>query len=845
MKAEHAVLPPLPHAGEEEMHPAPAAESERERQGARVGISRPHESAHLHVAGAAPYIDDLPELAGTLHAALGLSPVAHGKLLAIDLALLRAQPGVLAVYTAEDFTGRNNCGPILQDDPILADGTLRHVGQPVFAVIAHTRDQARRAAALAPQALKIEPLPAILTALEAHAQQQYVVPPMHLARGDAAAALAAAPHRHQGRFSLGGQEQFYLEGQISYAHPQEDGGLLLHCSTQHPSEMQHLVAHALHLASHQVQVLCRRMGGGFGGKESQSALFACVAALAAQKLQRPVKLRPDRDDDMLITGRRHGFDYRWDVGFDDAGRILGVTVQMVANAGHSADLSAPVMTRALCHFDNAYWLPDVAMHGFCARTNTQSNTAFRGFGGPQGALAIELILDNVARRLGLDALAVRRANFYRTTDNNITPYGQVVDDNIISPLVDQLAQQCDYSARRAQVNAFNASSPVLKRGLALTPVKFGISFNVAHFNQAGALVHVYGDGSILVNHGGTEMGQGLNTKVAQVVAHELGVDFDRVRVTATDTQKVANTSATAASTGADLNGKAAQDAARQIRERLAAWWAAQHGIDAASVGFANGWVTAGVSAGVTAGVTAGPGSDVARLRFDALVQQAYQARIQLWSDGFYATPGLHWDRVRLKGKPFFYFAYGAACSEVVIDSLTGEHKVLRADLLHDVGTSLNPAIDIGQVEGAFIQGMGWLTMEELWWQPADASKNAGKLMTHAPSTYKIPTANDLPAVFNVALYGAANPADTVHRSKAVGEPPLLLAFSVFLAIRDAVSAVAGHRADPPLRAPATPEAVLDAVDAVRAAAGVATGAVADLVADLVADVPATTAHPRR
>ena len=778
---------------------APGDEAARQQAGARVGISRPHESAHLHVAGTAPYIDDLPELAGTLHAALGLSPVAHGRLLGIDLALLRAQPGVVAVYSAADIPGPNDCGPIVHDDPILADGLLRHVGQPVFAVIASSRDAARRAAALAKQALQIEPLPALLTALQAHAAQHYVVPPMHLARGDADAALAAAPQRWQGRFSLGGQEQFYLEGQISYAVPQEDGGLLVHCSTQHPSEMQHLVANALGLASHQVQVVCRRMGGGFGGKESQSALFACVAALAAHRLQRPVKLRPDRDDDMLITGRRHGFDFEWDVGHDDAGRILGVTVDLVANAGHSADLSPPVMTRALCHFDNAYWLPDVAMHGYCAKTNTQSNTAFRGFGGPQGALAIEVILDSVARRLGLDPLAVRRANFYDSDARNVTPYGQVVDDNLIAPLVDQLAQQCRYAERRAEIKAYNAGSAVLKRGLALTPVKFGISFNVAHFNQAGALVHVYADGSVLVNHGGTEMGQGLNTKVAQVVAHELGLDFDRVRVTATDTQKVANTSATAASTGADLNGKAAQHAAHQVRERLAGFWAAQHGIDAATVQFANG----GVSAGAL------------QIRFDALVQQAYQARVQLWSDGFYATPGLHWDRVRLKGKPFHYFAYGAACSEVVVDTLTGEHKVLRADVLHDVGQSLNPAIDIGQVEGAFIQGMGWLTMEELWWQPDDGSSKAGKLMTHAPSTYKIPTANDCPAHFDVRLYESANPSDTIHRSKAVGEPPLLLPFSVFLALRDAVSAVAGHRVDPPLRAPATPEAVLDAIDAVR------------------------------
>ena len=784
----------------------PGDEAARLQAGARVGISRPHESAHLHVAGAAPYIDDLPELAGTLHAALGLSPVAHGRLLGIDLALLRSQPGVVAVYTAADIPGLNDCGPIVHDDPILADGTLRHVGQPVFAVIATHRDAARRAAALAKQALLIEPLPALLTARQAHAVQQYVVPPMHLARGDAEAALAAAPQRWQGRFSLGGQEQFYLEGQISYAIPQEDGGLLVHCSTQHPSEMQHGVAQALGLPSHKVQVSCRRMGGGFGGKESQSALFACIAALAAHKLQRPVKLRPDRDDDMLITGRRHGFDVEWDVGHDAQGRILGVTVDLVANAGHSADLSPPVMTRALCHVDNAYWLPNVAMHGYCARTNTQSNTAFRGFGGPQGALAIEVILDSVARRLGLDPLAVRRANFYGSTDRNITPYEQVVEDNIITPLVDQLAQQCRYAERRAEIAAYNVGSTVLKRGLALTPVKFGISFNVGHFNQAGALVHVYADGSVLVNHGGTEMGQGLNTKVAQVVAHELGLDFDSVRVTATDTQKVANTSATAASTGADLNGKAAQDAARQIRERLAAWLAPQHGVAPEAVRFANGQVTAGAKC----------------IAFKALTQQAYQARVQLWSDGFYATPGLHWDRVRLKGKPFHYFAYGAACSEVVVDSLTGEHKVLRADVLHDVGRSLNPAIDIGQVEGAFIQGMGWLTMEDLWWHPDDGSSNAGKLMTHAPSTYKIPTANDCPAHFDVRLYSAtnpaANPADTIHHSKAVGEPPLLLPFSVFLAIRDAVSALGGHRVDPPLRAPATPEAVLDAIDAVRAAA---------------------------
>jgi len=760
-----------------------------------VGSALPHESAHLHVAGAATYTDDIAEAAGTLHAALGLSPLAHGRLLAVDVERLRALPGVVAVLTAADIPGVNDCGPIVHDDPILATHELVYLGQPVFAVIATDRELARRAAALAAEVITAEPLPAVLTARAAHAEQQYVVPPMHLARGDARAAIAAAPHRLQGGFSLGGQEQFYLEGQISYALPQEDRTLLLHCSTQHPSEMQQVVAHALGWQAHQVQVQCRRMGGGFGGKESQSALFACVAAVAAVRLQRPVKLRLDRDDDFLITGRRHGFEFDWEVGYDDEGRILGAEVTLIANAGCSADLSAPVMTRALCHFDNAYWLPAVALHGYCAKTHTQSNTAFRGFGGPQGALAVEMILDSLARQLGRDPLAVRRVNFYGTRERNVTPYGQVVEDNIVDEIVERLATQADYSARRAATAAYNATSPVLKRGLALTPVKFGISFNVAHYNQAGALVHVYTDGSVLVNHGGTEMGQGLHTKVAQVVAHELGIGLARVRVSATDTHKIANTSATAASTGSDLNGKAAQAAARCIRERLAALLAAQTGVEAAQVRFADDAVEAG-------GL---------RLAFAEVVRRAYLARVQLWSDGHYATPGLHWDRERLQGRPFFYYAYGAALSEVVVDTLTGESRLLRADLLHDVGRSLNPAIDIGQIEGAFIQGMGWLTMEELVWHP-----QTGRLATHAPSTYKIPTANDCPPVLEVRLHEGANPADSIHRSKAVGEPPLLLAFSVLLAIRDAVSAVGDHRIDPPLRAPATPEAVLAAVDAVRA-----------------------------
>ena len=763
----------------------------------QVHVSRPHESAHLHVSGRATYTDDIPVVAGTLHAALGLSQKAHARIVAMDLAKVHATPGVVAVLTAGDIPGVNDCGPIIHDDPVLADGVVQYVGQPMFIVVATSHDTARLAARRAE--VRYDELPAVLTAQQARAAQQAVLPPMKLARGDASTRAARAAHRHEGEMLLGGQEQFYLEGQIAYAVPKDDDGMHVWCSTQHPSEMQHLVAHVLGVASHNVLVECRRMGGGFGGKESQSGLFACCAALAAWKLLCPVKLRPDRDDDMMVTGKRHDFHYTYEVGYDDAGTIEGVSVDMTSRCGFSADLSGPVMTRAVCHFDNAYWLPDVSISGFCGKTNTQSNTAFRGFGGPQGAFAIEYIMDDVARSLGLDSLDVRRRNLYGKTHNNETPYGQVVEDNVIHELIDELVETSGYRARRAAIREFNANNEVLKKGIALTPVKFGIAFNVTHFNQAGALVHIYTDGSVLVNHGGTEMGQGLNTKVAQVVAHELGIEFGRVRVTATDTSKVANTSATAASTGSDLNGKAAQDAARQLRERLAALAATTWGkgeVNAADVQFANDCVIVGEEI----------------VPFETLVSKAYLARVQLWSDGFYATPKLYWDQAALRGRPFYYYSYGAAVSEVVIDTLTGEMRVLRADALHDVGASLNPALDVGQVEGGFIQGMGWLTTEELWWKPD------GKLMTHAPSTYKIPTVNDTPAEFNVKLFKNRNAEDSIHRSKAVGEPPLLLPFSVFFAIRDAVASVADYRFNPPMNAPATAEEILKGVGAVRAMA---------------------------
>ena len=767
---------------------------DRARQQAREtapGSAIPHESAALHVAGEATYVDDIPELAGTLYVALGLSSEAHAKIRSIDLDAVRAAPGVVDVVTAADIPGVNDCGPIIHDDPILADGEVHFVGQPIFAAVATSYTAARKAVTQA--AIDYETLPAILDVASGKSKQSWVLPPMRLQRGDPEQALESSPKRMQGEISVGGQEQFYLEGQISYIAPHEDGCFHLWCSTQHPTEMQQVVAHALGIDFNQVVVEMRRMGGGFGGKESQSAIFACIAAVAANKLGRPVKLRLDRDDDMSITGKRHGFEFSYDVGYDEDGLIHAASIEMAAQAGFSADLSGPVVTRAVCHFDNAYYLGDVGIDAYSVRTNTQSNTAFRGFGGPQGAIAIEYIIDNIARELGRDPLQVRKLNFYGRDERNVTPYGQTVRDNVIHELVHDLENSSDYRARREAVAHFNRENEVLRKGLALTPLKFGISFNVVHFNQAGALVHIYTDGSVLVNHGGTEMGQGLHTKVSQVVALELGIDVGRVRATANDTSKVANTSATAASTGSDLNGKAAQDAARQIRNRLTRFIVEEHGANLADIEFSDDRVRWGSG----------------ECSFEELVVQAYQNRVQLWSDGFYKTPGLSWDRDAMQGSPFYYFAYGAAVSEVVIDTLTGEWKLLRADILHDAGNSINPAIDIGQIEGAFIQGMGWLTSEELCWN------EAGRLTTHAPSTYKIPTITDCPQQFSTRLFRNHNVEDTILRSKAVGEPPLLLPFSVFFAIRDAIATVANNGVNPPLRAPATPEAILDAIDALR------------------------------
>ncbi|MEY5100153.1 MAG: hypothetical protein RJA36_2872 [Pseudomonadota bacterium] len=751
------------------------------------GRPLPHESAHAHVTGGASYVDDLPQLQGTLHAAPILSPLAHGRLLGIDGTAALVLPGVRGLVLVADIPGDPVLAAAAHDEPIFAQGELCYAGQVIGLAVADDPVSARRAARLVQ--LQVEPLPALLDARAAHAAGSYVLPPVHLVRGDPAAALARASHRLQGSFASGAQEHFYLEGQVAYAIPQEQGQWLVHSSTQHPGEVQHWLAQALGLASHAVQVVCRRMGGGFGGKETQAGQIAVWAALAARKFGRPVKLRLDRDDDFRITGKRHAFDFDWDAGFDATGRLLALEITQLADCGFSADLSGPVCDRAIFHTDNAYFLEHVAIHSWRCRTHKQSSTAFRGFGGPQGVLAIETILGEIARHLGMDPLDVRLANLYGVGERDLTHYGMQVEDNILAPLLTRLAADSRYRERRAAIAAWNAASPVIRRGLALTPVKFGISFTATLFNQAGALVHVYTDGSVLLNHGGTEMGQGLHTKVVQLVADELGVPFERVRVSASDSARVPNASATAASSGTDLNGRAAQYAARHIRDKLAAFVCGLDGCGASEVVFAGGQV-------MTPKATRG---------WAEVVAAAYANRIQLWSDGFYRTPRIHYDKATLSGRPFFYFAYGAACSEVAIDTLTGESRVLAVDILHDVGRSINPAIDIGQIEGGFVQGMGWLTCEELVW---DAQ---GRLATHAPSSYKIPATGDLPPHFRVELWPEPNREDNVFGSKAVGEPPLMLATSVWEALRDAVAQARGDGQRLQLDAPATPERLLRAL----------------------------------
>ena len=764
-----------------------------------VHEKQPHESGHKHVSGSAEYIDDIPEPSDTLHAYLGLSQRAHAEILSIDFEEVRACAGVIGVLTVEDIPGHNDVSPAgKHDDPVFAIGKVEFHGQPIFAVIAETRQIARQAATK----VKIEyrELDHVIDVLEAEkANYPLVIDPLKLERGDIASGLASAKNRLSGEMRIGGQDHFYLEGHIAFAIPGEDDEVTVFSSTQHPSETQHMVGHVLGVPSNAVTVNVRRMGGGFGGKETQANLFAAVAAIAAKKYRRAVKIRPDRDDDMVATGKRHDFHVAYELGFDDAGRIEAVDATFSARCGFSADLSGPVTDRALFHADNCYFYPNVRLRSRPLKTNTVSNTAFRGFGGPQGMVGGERMIEEIAYALGKDPLEIRKANFYGGEGRNLTPYHQTVEDNIIPQIIMELEESSEYAARREAILNFNRHSRIIKRGIALTPVKFGISFTKTEYNQAGALVHVYTDGSIHLNHGGTEMGQGLYTKVAQVVADEFQVDLDRIKVTATTTAKVPNTSATAASSGSDLNGMAAANAAQQIKDRLVQFAIEQYGVTREQVSFEPNMVRVGERF----------------IPFPEFIKSAYGARVQLSAAGFYKTPKIHWSRAEGRGRPFYYFAYGASVSEVSIDTLTGEYQVDRSDVLHDVGKSLNRALDLGQVEGAFVQGMGWLTTEELWW---DAK---GRLRTHAPSTYKIPLASDRPRQFNVNLANwSVNREETIRRSKAVGEPPFMLAISVLEAISMAVASVADYRISPRLDAPATPERVLMAIERLRSAGAI-------------------------
>lgn len=757
-----------------------------------VGRSVKHDSAPKHVSGEAVYVDDRLEFPNQLHVYARMSERAHARIVSIDTSPCYQIPGVAIAITAKDVPGQLDIGAVMPGDPLLADGKVEFIGQPVIAVAADSLETARKAAMAA--IIEYEDLEPVLDVVEALHKKHFVLDSHTHKRGDSATALASAPRRLQGSLHIGGQEHFYLETQVSSVMPTEDGGMIVYTSTQNPTEVQKLVAEVLGVPMNKIVIDMRRMGGGFGGKETQAAGPACLCAVIAHLTDRPTKMRLPRMEDMTMTGKRHPFYVEYDVGFDDDGLLHGIEIDLAGNCGYSPDLSGSIVDRAMFHSDNAYYLGDATINGHRCKTNLASNTAYRGFGGPQGMVAIEEIMDAVARELGKDPLEVRKRNYYGKTERNVTHYYQTVEHNMLEEMTAELEASSDYAKRREDIRAFNAASPILKKGLALTPVKFGISFTASFLNQAGALVHVYTDGSIHLNHGGTEMGQGLNTKVAQVVAEVFQVDIERIQITATNTDKVPNTSPTAASSGADLNGKAAQNAAQTIKQRLVEFAARKWQIFEEDVEFKNGQV---------------------RLRdhyisFEELIQQAYFGQVSLSSTGFYRTPKIYYDRSQARGRPFYYFAYGAACSEVIVDTLTGEYKMLRSDILHDVGASLNPAIDIGQVEGGFVQGLGWLTMEELVWN------DKGKLMTNGPASYKIPAVADMPLDLRVKLVeNRKNPEDTVFHSKAVGEPPFMLGISVWCAIKDAVASLADYRAQPQIDAPATPERVLWGVEQMR------------------------------
>jgi len=716
----------------------------------------------MHVQGSAQYIDDIAVPDGTLHVAFALSNVAHGKIKSIDVNAARVAEGVHSVLLADEIENLL-IGPIRHDEPILASKEVLFYGQAIAAILAESHDQAKKAALLV--TAEIEELESIVSIDQAMKSKSFLDDPIIVSTGNSQKAIKDAKNSLTGSLSIGGQEHYYLEGQVAMSIPTESNEMLVHSSTQNPTEVQHLVAHVLSVPQNAIEVVTRRMGGGFGGKETDSSQLACVCAIFSKKTKRPVKARLSRRDDILLTGKRHDFVANYEVGYSDEGRIQGINIVLAARCGYSLDLSKAIVSRALFHADNTYFIPNATFTGYLCKTNTASNTAFRGFGGPQGMLAIENIVEEIANEIGSDPLEVRKINFYQKDKNNVTPYGQVVEDNIIDEITNELINDSNYLSRRKEVDKFNKNNKYLKKGLAFSPVKFGISFTTQLLNQAGALVSIYKDGSIYLNHGGTEMGQGLFIKVAQVVASEFGVDISRVKVSATSTAKVPNTSPTAASSGSDLNGMAAREACLRIKNNLTNFAKEYFSVSDSSIKFQNSKVVINKK----------------QMSFDEFISLAYLNRVELFSNGFYKTPKIHFDLVKQKGHPFFYYSYGACVSEVIVDCLTGEYKLLAVDILHDVGASLNPAIDTGQIVGGYIQGMGWLCSEELKWS------DSGALLTTGASTYKIPAIGDTPEHFEVKIKpNISNHENTIHKSKAVGEPPLMLAISTWLAIKNAI-----------------------------------------------------------
>ena len=743
-----------------------------------------HESAVKHVTGKAIYTDDISEPKNLLHAVIGYSNCSKGVIKKIDYKDVLSSEGVVDIITEKDIEGINDVGPIFKGDKIFTSKNIEYYGQPIFAVIAKTNNLAKKAALKVKIDLKIsKPIVSIEEALK---KKSFVLKPKYLTRGDIKDGFKKSDNILKGKLYSGGQDHFYLEGQIAMTIPQEDNNFLVYSSTQHPSETQQIIGKVLKQNYNSIHVIVRRIGGGFGGKETQSFLFAAITSIAAKKLSKPVKLRVDRDDDMIMTGKRHDFLFDYEVGFNNSGEILALKIMMASRCGISPDLSGAINDRAIYHIDNAYFLPNIEINSYRCKTNTVSNTAFRGFGGPQGMFCIENIIENIAQKLNREASEIRKINFYKDKIKNTTHYGMKITDNVIEDIFNKLIKKSNYKKRKIEIDNFNKKNKVLKKGIAITPVKFGISFTTTHLNQGGALVHIYTDGSIHLNHGGIEMGQGLMTKLALVASNEFGLNYENIKISSTDTEKVPNTSASAASATTDINGAAIVNAINNIKSGLNEFIYDYFKTNS-KIKYENNFVY----------------FDKRKISFKELINTAYLNRIPLSSSGFYKTDKINVNTKTLQGRPFLYFTYGAAVTEVIIDKLTGENKVLQVDIIHDVGNSINKRIDKGQIEGGYIQGLGWLTTEEVSW------KSNGVLTTHSPSTYKIPTAGETPFKFNVEIYDRGfNKEKVINRSKAVGEPPFMLAISSFIALKDAVYNANKGKNSENLIAPATAENIL-------------------------------------